>query len=401
MGAAWREAMHRPLGEVFSFRNEIVHPKDRPTGRCTFVGLEHVESNTGLRIGSQSVLLEELSGRRARFKRGDIVYGYLRPYLNKVWVAEFDGICSVDQYVLKVGSNIDPSYLSHYLRSTNFLQAAPVNDSPGQLPRIRSGELTQTPIPLPPIDEQRRIAAILDQADAVRRKRQEAIATLVGLATSSFNFLFGDPVTNPKEWPILQLGEVGELERGISKHRPRNDPALLGGKHPLIQTGNIANACGVLKKFSATYSDLGLKQSRVWPRGTLCITIAANIGKTAILDFDACFPDSVVGFSPGSSITSAYVQYWMESIQERLEAAAPVSAQKNINLAILRALPIPVPSMELQLQFEGIVREVRHSVDLQRDHANKLNSMFASLQHGAFNGQLTAKRTERELAEVG
>jgi type I restriction enzyme S subunit len=85
----------RPLGQVVEFRNEIIHPKDRPQGTATFVGLEHVESNTGLRIGSAQIRLEEMTGRRARFKAGDIVYGYLRPYLNKVWIAEFDGICSV------------------------------------------------------------------------------------------------------------------------------------------------------------------------------------------------------------------------------------------------------------------------------------------------------------------
>jgi type I restriction enzyme S subunit len=262
-------------------------------------------------------------------------------------------------------------------------------------------DLARYEIPLPPLDEQRRIAAILDQADALRRKRRDAITELVKLAKSSFNFLFGDPVSNPKGWPMLQLGDVGELERGVSKHRPRNEPALLGGKHPLIQTGDIANAGGVLKKFSATYSDLGLKQSRMWPRGTLCITIAANIGKTAILDFDACFPDSVVGFSPGTTMTSPYVQYWMESIQEQLEAAAPESAQKNINLAILRGLPIPVPPIELQHKFEGIVWEVRHSVAIQQAHAAGLDLLFASLQHRALNRQLKAKLAERELAEVG
>lgn len=146
----------RPLGDVLSFRNEIVHPRDQPRGQCTFVGLEHIQPNTGARVGSGSVLLEELSGRRARFAQGDIVYGYLRPYLNKVWLAEFDGICSVDQYVLKPGSNVHPLYLAHFLRSSDFLRAAPIDNSPGQLPRIRSGELTQTPIPLPPLDEQQR-----------------------------------------------------------------------------------------------------------------------------------------------------------------------------------------------------------------------------------------------------
>ena len=134
-----RGHVKRPLGDVLEFRNEIVHPKDHPQGVVTFVGLEHVERDTGARIGSERLLLEEMKGRRARFHKGDIVYGYLRPYLNKVWIAEFDGICSVDQYVFRVRPDVDRNYIAHFLRSPEFLTTAPVESSPGQLPRIRSG----------------------------------------------------------------------------------------------------------------------------------------------------------------------------------------------------------------------------------------------------------------------
>ena len=115
---------------------------------------------------------------------------------------------------------------------------------------------------------------------------------------SAFLEMFGDPVTNPKGWPLIKFSEIGELDRGKSQHRPRNAPELLGGPYPLIQTGDVANSGGYIRSYKSTYSEIGLKQSRMWPKGTLCITIAANIAKTGILTFDACFPDSVVGFSP-------------------------------------------------------------------------------------------------------
>ena len=140
-------ARTRPLGEVLVFRNDIIHPKDKPTGSATFVGLEHVERDTGVRIGAEHINLHEMTGRRARFCAGDIVYGYLRPYLNKVWIAEFDGICSVDQYVFTVRPGVDRNYVARFLRSANFLKTAPINSTPGQLPRIRSGEISATPIP--------------------------------------------------------------------------------------------------------------------------------------------------------------------------------------------------------------------------------------------------------------
>jgi TIR domain/Type I restriction modification DNA specificity domain len=144
--------------------------------------------------------------------------------------------------------------------------------------------------------------------------------------------MFGNPDKNPKHWNLSLLSEEGILDRGKSQHRPRNAAHLYGGSYPFIQTGDVANSNGLITQYSQTYSEAGLAQSRLWKKETLCITIAANIAKTAILGFDACFPDSIVGFIPGPRITVEYVRQWFASIQDRLEKIAPQSAQKNINL---------------------------------------------------------------------
>jgi len=117
-----------------------------------------------------------MTGRKARFHAGDIVYGYLRPYLNKVWLADFDGLCSVDQYVYRVDqSRADPEFVAWFMRSPVFLASAPVDAGPGQLPRIRLNEVACVPIGLPPLSEQRRIAIELrEQLDAVARMRAAA-----------------------------------------------------------------------------------------------------------------------------------------------------------------------------------------------------------------------------------
>jgi len=175
-----------PLGDVLILRKDIVHPHDNPEGPSVFVGLEHVEPNTGRRLGSAKVELAELTGRKPMFFKDDIVYGYLRPYLNKVWVAEFDGLCSVDQYVYGVNSQETiPSYVAWYMRSPLFIENSPVGKTPGWLPRIRTEEVASVKIPLPPLALQQEIAQVLaeqmlslENARAAAEAELEAISAL-------------------------------------------------------------------------------------------------------------------------------------------------------------------------------------------------------------------------------
>jgi len=243
-------------------------------------------------------------------------------------------------------------------------------------------------VSLPPLEEQRRIAAILDKADGVRRKRKEAIRLTEELLRSTFLEMFGDPVTNPKGWEVSPFGSLGKLDRGKSKHRPRNDPSLLGGKYPLIQTGDVANSKGVIKKYTQTYSDKGLAQSRMWPAGTLCITIAANIAQTGILTFDSCFPDSIVGFKPNNRVTTEYIQAWLGFLQPRLEDLAPQSAQKNINLQMLRELDVPVPPVDLQSKFSEFVKRIGNNSRNYEKSEAVIDNLFNSLLQKAFRGEL-------------
>ena len=140
------------------------------------------------------------------------------------------------------------------------------------------------------------------------------------------------PFGLPKGWEWARFPELGQFGRGKSKHRPRNDPSLFNPPiYPVVQTGEVARAKGVIQQYHSKYSEVGLAQSRLWPKGTLCITIAANIADAAILGFDACFPDSVVGFVPASSIGNAnYFLAFMETARTQLIAFAPATAQKNI-----------------------------------------------------------------------
>ena len=187
------------MGDVLRLRKEVVHPRDRPSGPATFVGLEHIESHTGRRIGSLPVEMSDLTGRKPVFYAGDIVYGYLRPYLNKVWIAEFDGLCSVDQYVYTVDtSTSDRRFVSWFMRSPVYLERAAAGAAPAWLPRIRIEEGGATEVNLPPLSEQRRMAAMIDDhmatVDRLRQALEEQLDALDGLPAALLQQAFSGMV---------------------------------------------------------------------------------------------------------------------------------------------------------------------------------------------------------------
>ena len=209
----------------------------------------------------------------------------------------------------------------------------------------------------------------------------------------------------PKGWTWASMPQLGELNRGKSKHRPRNDPRLLGGPYPFIQTGDIKHSRGLITQHSQTYSEFGLSQSRLWPAGTLCITIAANIAETGILGYPACFPDSVVGFvnNCDESLTK-FAAFFFQNKREELEKFAPATAQKNINLKFLSELAIPLPSLAEQRR---IVDEVERSLSIvqQAEAAvegilKRADRLRQSILKEAFSGQLVHQNPDDEPASI-
>lgn len=178
------------------------------------------------------------------------------------------------------------------------------------------------------------------------------------LIKSRFIEMFGNPIDNPHNFELNYLSNLGYLSRGKSKHRPRNDPKLLGGTYPLIQTGDVKQADLYISHYESTYSEFGLNQSKLWPKGTLCITIAANIAETTILKFDACFPDSVVGFIANEKVNTIFIRYQIEALKEFLNSKATEVAQKNLNIEKLESVQFMTPEINLQNEFASFVEQV-------------------------------------------
>ena len=261
--------------------------------------------------------------------------------------------------------SIDLKYIFHLTNSDLFENECIVNSQGIAQKNMSTKWLSDYKLPVPPLADQQRIVAELDCLNEMIAVKKEQLKEFDKLAQSIFYDMFGDPVSNEKGWQTYNLGDLGVLARGVSKHRPRNAPELLGGTMPLIQTGDVANAEMYIKNYASTYSDLGVAQSKVWDAGTLCITIAATIGKCAILSFEACFPYSVVGILAECSKTNnIYMYFIFKRLQKILEMNAPAVAQKNINLAVLNALQIPLPPLELQQQFADKISAIEAQKEL-------------------------------------
>jgi len=367
------------------------------------LNLDQIESHTGRIVGRKLAPVHEAGSSTFVFDEGNVLYSKLRPYLNKVVRPSEPGVATTELVPLRPRRElVDRDFITYFLRSSEFVAFASRCVAGVKMPRVIMDQLWEHPIPLPPLSEQRRIVELLDQADALRHRRAEVDAKAVRIAPALFLKMFGDPATNPKGFDVLPLGDprVGMLDRGRSRNRPRNDPALLGGPYPFIQTGDVARCDGRIRSYSQTYSELGLSQSKMWPAGTLCITIAANIAETGVLEFDACFPDSIVGFVPGERTTTEYIQFFLQFLQPVLERNAPQAAQKNINLELLRSLPCPLPPRPLQEEFAARVQVHYGTRQLQIKARQRLELLFSSIVRRAFGGDLTARWREAHMKEL-
>lgn len=182
------------------------------------------------------------------------------------------------------------------------------------------------------------------------------------------------------EWALQKISAIGDFDRGKSKHRPRDAAHLYGGSYPFIQTGDITNARGRITSYRQTYSEAGFAQSRLWPAGTLAITIAANIAETALLTFPACFPDSVVGFTADPKKADVrFVEYLFQAMRKQVKSHAYGSAQENINLEVLRKLEFSIPPLDIQVEIADFLSLLDDRITLLRETNATLEAIAQAL----------------------
>lgn len=364
----------------------LVTSKNLKNGEITLDKIKYISESDFTKINQRSAV-----------HIGDVLFAMIGTIGNPVVIKHPPNFAIKNVALFKAREECDSQFLKYYLESPYVIEKMESEAKGTTQKFVGLGYLRQFPVTIPPIPEQKRIVAILDQAFAdieqARAKTEQNLRNARELFESYLQQIFSQ---HGEGWVEKGLKDVSlEFGRGKSKHRPRNDESLYGGDYPFIQTGDVRNCEHLITNYSKTYNDKGLAQSKLWPKGTICITIAANIAETGILDFEGCFPDSVIGVVVNPAVTTVrYVEYLLQSFKTILKAKGQGSAQDNINMGTFEKIIFPFPtSIEVQNDIVNSLNGIMNSVQqLERIYSDKLNTideLKKSILQKAFSGELT------------
>jgi len=296
---------------------------------------------------------------------------------------------------------LNKKYLFSYLTSVDFQGRLSKVASRSAQDGFSKDDIYDFPILLPPLPEQQRIVAILDEAfAAIAKAKANAQQNLQNAKELFESYLQGVFENKGDGWEEKTLEQISKtFGRGKSKYRPRNFAGLYGGDYPFIQTGDIRNCDHFVTDYTQTYNEVGLAQSRPWPTGTICITIAANIAETGILTFDACFPDSVIGIVVNEKFADRdFVEYLLQSFKVRIQALGKGSAQANINMGTFENEHFPFPPLKTQQtivqKLDALNAETKKLEVIYQQKINDLEELKKSILQKAFSGELKTVRAE-------
>ena len=322
--------------------------------------------------------------------------------------------CGPDLIILR------PTKLHHhfagYLLDSPYAQAQKARMQRGvTIMHIYTSQLGDIPFGVPPPDEQAAIVRYLDDVEQRIRAYVSVKERLIALLEEERQAVIHQAVTRgldpnvklkpsgvewlgdvPEHWEIQQLKQKSRIFRGRFSHRPRNDASLYDGPYPFIQTGDIARAGKWITTYEQTLNDRGLAVSQMFPRGTLVMTIAANIGDAAILDLDACFPDSVVGFTPSHNVDRDYLYNLFQSMKTEFLRVAPVNTQGNLNVDRIGATIVAFPPLAEQTTIAAHLNQLAYGSDTAIDRARRQIELMEEYRTRLIADVVTGKIDVRE-----
>ncbi|GAA4766657.1 restriction endonuclease subunit S [Citricoccus nitrophenolicus] len=375
------------LGEIADIDRWGVDPTSvSPDTR--YLGLEHIERG-GRIIGSSTVADAELKSTKFRFTSDHVLYGKLRPNLGKISRPAFTGVCSTDILPIRPGENLDRNYLAHYLSQKGMVDFAASQATGANLPRLNPTVLASFPIPLPGLDEQRRIASILDHADALRTKRRQALAHLDSLTQSIFHEMFGELPLATDFGNVIRTGPTNGLYKPQSAYGTGTPILRIDG----FSKGRISPR--PWRRVRLTRDEEDRYALKVGDIVVNRVNALSHLGKSALvesLDEPSVYESNMmrISLNEGAALPE-YVIAWFQSRsakQQVLSRAKKAINQASINQTDVRSLLMPLPSLDQQLQFSTRIRKLKRiHVTLSRG-LDLDDEIFATLQSRAFRGEL-------------
>ncbi|MFE5788472.1 restriction endonuclease subunit S [Rhodococcus erythropolis] len=369
------------LGEIATIDRNTVLPSEIDSG-TTYIGLENILSGGELaHVGA--VEAGHLASAKFRFSPEHILYGKLRPYLAKIAISEYSGVCSTDILPIRPSKGLDKQYLLQVLRQPSMIDLANARSSGANLPRLSPTELLKFTIPFPPLAEQRRIAAILDHVDALRAKRRKALTYLSELNRSIFQEL------DRRVDDVISVEDAVEKiidYRGKSPVKTSFGVPLVTAK--IIKDGRILPA----EEFIAErdYSE--------WMRrglpivGDVLFTSEAPLGSVAqIVNERVALAQRVILLRAKHGIfDNTFLMHALRSVRvrDRIDRRSTGSTVRGIRQSELRKVLLPIPPLAEQLLFSDAAKRISLLELQNRTALSELDTLFASLQSRAFRGEL-------------
>jgi type I restriction enzyme, S subunit len=379
------------LGEVAAVERSGIQPEEIAHG-TKYVGLEDIESGGKIRR-AKPVDQGELASSKFKFTEKHVLYGKLRPYLAKISCPDFSGICSTDILPILPGPQLDRWFLCYFLRQPSLVAYASSRAVGINLPRVPYSILAQIELPLPPLHEQRRIAAVLDRAEAARDKRRTTLNQFDSLTQSIFLDLFGDPTTNAKGWPVKQLEElcnsITDIDHKMPKSVQEGFPFI--SAKDLTEDGRISFE--QVKRIAEEDFKRLSRKSKPEKGDIIYSRIGVNLGKARIVEVDSPFlaSYSCCTIKPLSEVVDAsYLCALLDSpfMLRQAHKGVRAIAVPDLGIGEIKAFKIILPPIALQREFARRVTAVEKLKATQRQSLAQMDALFASLQRRAFQGQL-------------
>jgi type I restriction enzyme S subunit len=382
------------LKEVAKIDNKAISPDEMRGELQSYIGLENIESNTGRLVSFSETLGDDIKSNKFGFTEEHILYGKLRPYLNKVYLPDFAGVCSTDIIPIKPDSDLlIREFLGYFLRTPEFVSMINAKSSGANLPRVNPKALLDVYIPLPPLETQRKIVAILEKAEATQRLRAEADVLTQQLLQNVYMSIFGDPISNPQSWDIVKLECVCKIITDGEHATPKRS-----------QSGIYLLSARNIRDHEIDLSDVDYIDDEEYDRiskrivpqnGDVLISCSGSVGRMSRVKDDIKFQmvRSVALIRPDNQkLNSAYLEYTFDTAYLKMQIAQSVnqSSQANLFQGKIRELKIPIPPMDLQQVFAEIVEKYEQLTESQRITSRRALTLYNSLLSKAFIGELIA-----------